>query len=143
MKKRILATILCVCVVVGSLGVPIAQASSVDADTNKEPASTARWTNTATISIDMKLSNGTITSEGQILGKAGTTRISVTFTLDKLVNGVYKYVDSWSASSNSMLCSSSHKTSGCTSGTYKLTVKGTVTKDGYAEPIEDWLTKSF
>ena len=141
MKKRILAAIICICVVAGSLGVPIAQASQVGE--NKEFATTTRWTNTATISLDMKLSSGTITSEGQILGKAGTTRISVTFTLEKLVSGKYQYVDSWTASSNSMLCSSSNKTSGCTSGTYKLTVRGTVTKDNYAEPIEDWLIKTF
>jgi len=141
MKKRVLAAILCFCVVVGTIGVPIAQAGFEDA--YKEPITTKRWTNTATIALAMSFSGGTVTSEGQILGKAGTTRISVTFTLEKLVSGKYQYVDSWPASSNSMLCSSSHKTASCTSGTYKLTVNGTVTKDNYAEPIEDWLIKTF
>jgi len=91
----------------------------------------------------MKFSNGTITSEGQVYGKPGTTKISVTFTLEKLVNGKYQYVDSWSANSNTVLCSSSNKTANCTAGTYRLTVSGTVTKDNYAEPIESWLVKAL
>lgn len=126
MIKRILTTILCICVAIGVLGVPIAQ---------------ARWSNTSSIQLNMSLKSGTITSEGQVLGKAGTTRIEVTFTLEKLINGQYTYVDSWTENSNSILLSSSHKTSNCTSGTYKLTISGTVTKDNYAEPIEDWLIK--
>jgi len=124
----------------GIVGIPIAQADWADANNAAGPT---RWTNTATIALAMSMNNGTITSEGQILGKAGTTRISVTFTLEKLVNGKYSYVDSWSASSNSMICNSSHPTSNCTSGTYRLTVKGTVTKDNYAEPIEYSLTKNL
>ena len=140
MKKRILATILSVCVVMGTIGIPIAQANWTGAE--KEAAAT-RWVNTSTIALAMSFSSGTITSSGQILGDQGTTRIAVTFTLDKLVNGKYEYQDSWSASSSSMLCSSTNKTSSCTSGTYKLSVKGTVTKNNYAEPIEDWLIKTF
>ena len=126
MKKRFLATILCICLVVSVLGVPIAQ---------------ARWTNTASITLDMSISNGTITSKGTIRGNSGTSNIAATYTLEKLVSGKYTYVDSWSDSSSSFYFSNTHTTSNCTSGTYKLTVTGTVTKDGYAEPIEDWLSK--
>ena len=140
MKKRILATILCICVVTGTIGVPIVQARWADTDTAAPPS---RWTNTSIITLDMSFKNGTITSSGLVIGKTGTTRISVLFTLEKLVNGKYTYVDSWSASSNSSTCSSTHDTKNCTSGTYKLTVTGTVTKDNYAEPIEDWLIKTF
>ena len=140
MKKRILATILCICVVTGAVGVPIAQAGWADADTAAPPS---RWTNTSLITLNMSLNNGTITSSGQVVGKTGTTRISVIFTLEKLVGGRYVYVDSWSASSSSMICSSTRDTKNCTSGTYKLTVAGTVTKDNYAEPIEDWLVKNL
>jgi len=67
----------------------------------------------------------------------------VTFTLEKLISGVYSLVDYWTANSNSMLCSTSHKTPNLTSGTYRLTVTGTVTLGGYAEPIKDWLIKTF
>jgi len=140
MKNRILATFLCICVVTGAIGIPIAQAGWADTDTAEHPS---RWTNTLTISLDMSFKNGTITSVGYIVGKTGTTRISVIFTLEKLVNGKYTYVDSWSASSTSTSCSSTHDTKNCTSGTYKLTVTGTVTKNNYAEPIEDWLIKTF
>ena len=128
MKKRILATILCVCIVIGAVGATTAQ---------------ARWTNTSSISLDMSLSSGTMSSEGTVFGKAGTTMIEVTFTLEKLVSGKYSPVDSWQASSYSMFVGSNRYTSSCTSGTYKLSISGTVTKDGYAEPIEDWLIKSF
>lgn len=138
MRKKILATILCICIITGAIGVPVAQANLSD-----NAATPTRWTNCSTISLAINLKNGTMTSEGQIIGKQGTTRISVTFTLEKLVNGKYTYVDSWPASSNSMLCSSIRQTTGCTSGTYKLSVAGTVTKDNYAEPIEDWLIKTF
>jgi len=89
----------------------------------------------------MSLNGGKITSEGVIVGKSGTTGISVTFTLEKLVNGKYIYVDSWSASSSSILLSKTNYTSSCTSGTYKLSVSGTVTKGGYSEDIDDRFTK--
>ena len=139
MRKRYLAFILFVCVLV-VLGTPIAQASTFTDDRVSEQT---RWTNTATILLAMSYSNGTITSEGQIVGKAGTTKISVSFTLEKLVSGKYQYVDSWSASNNSMYCTSSHKTYNCSTGTYKLSLSGTVTKDNYAEPVESWLIKTF
>ena len=140
MKKRILATILCLSIAMVAIGVPITQASAQE---DARSASPTRWTNTATITLGMSYSGCTITSDGQILGNAGTSNISVKFTLEKLVDGKYKLLDSWSASSNSMLCSCSHKTSNCTAGTYKLTVAGTVTKNNYAEPIEYSITKTF
>jgi hypothetical protein len=128
MKKRILATILCLCIVIGAIGVPIAQ---------------AKWTNTQTITLGMSLNNGTITSEGTVVGKSGTTNISVTYTLEKLVNNNYTYVDSWPASSTSIYLGKSNNTYNCTGGTYKLTVIGTVTKGGVVEDIENWFTKTL
>ena len=128
MKKRILATVLCLCLVMGVIGVPFAQ---------------AKWSNTSSIALDMSLSSGTITSKGTVVGKTGTSDISVTYTLEKLVGGRYTHVDSWSASSSSMLSSKTNYTSNCTSGTYKLSISGTVTKDGYIEDIDDWFTKNL
>lgn len=139
-KNRILATILCIFTVIGTVCAPISQASAYD---EARTASTPRWVNTATITLDMKFSNSTITSEGQILGNAGTTDISVNFTLEKLNGGKYNLVDSWAASNNAMYCTSSRKTTNCTTGTYKLTVSGTVTKNNYAEPIELSMVKTF
>ena len=128
MKKQVLATILCLCIVIGVIGGPIAH---------------AKWTNTQTITLSLSLSNGTVTSEGTVRGKSGTSNISVTFTLEKLVGNQYVYVDSWSDSSNSIYLGNTHYTNNCTSGTYKLTIAGTVTKGGVVEDIENWFSKSL
>ena len=128
MKKRILATLLCLCIVIGAIGVPIAQ---------------AKWSNTQTVSLAMSLSGNTLTSEGTVVGKSGTTDISVTYTLEKLVNNKYTYVDSWTANSSSIYLGKTNYTYNCTSGTYKLTVIGTVTKGGVVEDIENSFTKTL
>ena len=141
MKKKTLTAILCICVIVSVFGEPVAQA--VGLGSAEVPIQQSRWTNTSVILLDMKLSSGTVTSEGVVVGKAGTTRIAVTFILEKLVNGNYSYVDSWSASDDSIQLRSTRYTSGCTSGTYKLSISGTVTKDGYNEYISDWFTKTL
>ena len=118
-----LATFLCVLVAIGITGAPNAQ---------------ARWTDIESISLGMSLSSGTVNTSGRVIGKSGTTSISVVFLLEKLVSSAYTYVDSWSASSSSSICSSTHQTNNCTGGTFRLSIYGTVTKDYYSEVIEDW-----
>ena len=128
MKKRIMATILCLCIVISVIGVPVAH---------------AKWSNTQSIALALNLSGGTITSEGMVIGKSGTTNISATFLLEKYVSNQYVYVDSWSDSSNSYVLANSHKTYNCTSGTYRLTITGTVTKGSVVEDIENSFTKTL
>ena len=128
MKKRILAVFLCLCIAIGAIGVPIAH---------------AKWTNTQTIALSLQMSNGTITSEGSVIGKTGTSSISATFLLEKYVGNQYVYVDSWSDNSNSSIFLCTHKTYNCTSGTYRLTITGSVTKSGVVEDIENSFTKTL
>ena len=131
MKKRFLSALLCICLVVAVVGFATT------------PTAQARWTNTRSIKLDMALKNDQMTSEGTISGYVGTTSISASFVLEKLVNGQYQYVDSWVAFSNTILLSSSRLTQNCTGGTYKLSISGTVVKDNHAEYVSDWLIKTF
>jgi hypothetical protein len=102
-----------------------------------------RWDNTAIISLSMQLDGSVIDCEGAVIGQAGTSSISATYTLEKLEDGSYRYVDSWSDNERDMVLATEKDVSGCTGGTYRLSVSATVTKDGYAESVYDWLTKSL
>lgn len=137
MKKRILSAILCVITVVGAFGLPSAQAvsSELAASENLSGGAELRWANTASITLNMQRNNNRVTSDSVIVGFAGTTRISASFTLEKLVNGEYVNVDSWTASSNSMILNNSRVTPNCTAGTYKLSVSATVTRNGTPENV--------
>lgn len=146
MKKRFVSAILCMFAIFGVLGLPSVQAASTLPDvggaaSSDEPA--LRWVNTASITLNMSRSNNKVTSETVVTGKAGTTSISASFTLERLVNGNYVLVDSWTASSSSMLLKDIHTTSNCPSGTYKLTVEATVTRNGTSEYVSDSLSKSL
>jgi hypothetical protein len=139
MKKRIIAAILCVCALFGAISIPSATASAV------QPGAviTPEWTNVNSIKLNMSFNNGTITSEGTVTGYSGTTYISVSFTLEKQESGQYKYVDSWTASSTTMLLGNSHSTPKCTAGIYRLSISGTAMRNGTAESFSDWLVKTF
>jgi len=145
MKKRILATILCICTLFGMVGAYSASADNLTpADDFLELGNTLDWKNIATISLAMSYNNGTITSEGRVTGQSGTTKITASFVLAKQgANGVFSVVDSWSASSDSIMLSSSRTTSGMTAGTYKLTVTTTVTRNGTNETVTESLTKTL
>jgi len=139
MKKRVFATILCICALVGTIGIPSVSASAAQPGVEVTPY----WSNVNSIKLNMSLSNGTITSEATVTGYTGTTYISATFTLEKLNGNQYERVDSWTASNSAMLLSNSHSTSKCTAGTYRLSISGTATKNGTSESFSDWLIKSF
>jgi len=139
MKTRILAIILCICTVIGATGIPSVYASALQPNGDISP----RWQNINSITLDMSFSNGTVTSSARVTGQTGTTKISATFTLERLTNGQYKYVDSWPADSTTILLSSSRSTTSCTTGTYKISISGTATKNGVVEPFSDSLIKNF
>ncbi|MDR2569454.1 MAG: hypothetical protein LBD23_04025 [Oscillospiraceae bacterium] len=128
MKKRFLAIILCVGILMMAVGSPIAQ---------------ARWTHLRSINLNMSHRNNTITSSTSISGLSGTTRITASFILEVLVNGQYQHVDSWSASSNSILLSNTRETSNCSARTYRLRVTATVTRNGTNETVSDSIVRSF
>jgi hypothetical protein len=86
-------------------------------------------------------SNNIVTSTTSISGLSGTTRISAIFTLERLENGRYQQVDSWSASSNSITLLNTRNTSNCPSGTYRLNVTVTITRNGTDETVSDSLVR--
>jgi hypothetical protein len=141
MKNRVLVSVLCVCTLLAAIGLPGVAATAADQRTVTSPS--LRWANVNSIKLGMSLSGGKVTSEGTVTGYSGTTAITAAFTLEKLINGKYEYVDSWSSSSSTMLLSCSRSTSNCTSGTYKLSISGTATRNGVIESFADWLIKSI
>lgn len=128
MKKRVSLTLLCVCLLIGTIGFTTTAAEVEEI----EPF----WQNAAAITLDMSRNGGTVTSSGRIAGQAGTTAISASFTLARQnANGTFTNVDSWTASSNSMLVSSSRSTTGQSAGTYRLSVSASVTRNGTIETV--------
>jgi hypothetical protein len=114
-----------------------AEAATPDADISP------RWMNVNSIKLNMSLDNKEVTSNGTVTGYSGTTYISATFSLEKLIGGQYQPVDTWYASTATMLLSSSYITSNCTAGSYRLSVSGTATRNGIVEPFSDWLIKTL
>lgn len=144
MRKRILSTLLCVFAVVGVFGLPSAQAVSEHPISEEVSEGTMlRWANCASITLDMRRSNNKITSDSGITGKAGTTNITASYILERLVSGSYVEVDAWTASSNSMILSDSHETPNCPAGNYKLSVSATVTRNGIPEDVSESYVEVF
>ena len=120
MRKRIIATLLCIIIVFGIFTVP----------------AQARWTNCASISLAMSLKNGTVSWSGSIEGNSDTIYISASYTLEKLgTNGNYNLVGYWSNLNTTRTTLDSGSSVTNTSGTYKLTLSGTVQSSTYSEPI--------
>jgi len=104
------------------------------------------WENVASIFLDMKFSNGIITSTGTVTGKSGTTAISATFILERRnTNGTFTEVDRWTANHGSitMLLSTSRSTRNQSAGTYRLSVIATVTRNGKLETVTGNHTTTF
>ena len=129
MKKRIITTLLCVVMVLGLLTIP----------------ASARWTNCASISLGMSRTNGTISWSGNIVGYSDTIEITADYVLEKLgSNGKYTLVDSWTGLSTTRTSlNSSDSAPNTSSGTYRLSLSGTVKSAGYTEPITASITKTF
>jgi len=93
----------------------------------------------------MSYSNGTVTWGGSILGNSDTTKITANYTLEKLgSNGKYTVVDQWLnlSTTTRIVLNSSGSASG-TSGTYRLSLSGTVKSASYSESIYSSLVKTF
>ena len=158
MKQKVLAAILFVCVTIGVIGSPVAAAVDdeygwtgvqvpVMADLEVMPGYieiAPLWEIISTLRLDMSFNNGVITSNGSVSGRAGTTSISATYTLERQqANGTFQRVDSWSANSNSMILTSSRTTSNMIRGTYRLSVTVTATRNGVVETASETLTRTF
>lgn len=134
MTKRISLALLCVCLVIGMTGLTTTAAAAEPYQVEIEPF----WQNVAAITLNMSRNGGTVTSMGQILGQAGTTAISASFTLARQnANGTFTNVDSWITNSSSMATSSSRSTTGQSAGTYRLSVTVRVTRNGTVETVSE------
>lgn len=121
MKRRVIATILTFCLICA--GVTMTAAAS-------QPSIVPLWDNASGVTLGLTKSGSNVNWCGTITGKSGTTKITATYILYKLTDGSYKFVDSWYKSGTSATLRSSGTASGCTSGTYKLSVSGVVTRNG-------------
>lgn len=129
MKKRIFTALLCLIMVFSIFSIP----------------AQARWTNCASISLGISYSNGTVSWTGRIEGNSDTTKITANYTLEKLgSDGKYAVVDTWTGLSTTTrtILNSSGSASG-TSGTYRLTLSGTVQSATYSEPISSSVVRTF
>lgn len=139
MKSRVLLLILCTCIMLGTVHIPLTAAAP-----NIASGIQPFWVNVANVSLSMSYSSGKINWVGQIKGLSGTNSIVASYTLEKKgSNGGYTFVDSWqNLKSSSSILISNGSTSG-TAGTYKLTVSITVTRNGVTETVTDSLEKSL
>ncbi|GHV06025.1 hypothetical protein FACS1894217_03910 [Clostridia bacterium] len=124
MGKRIMAMVV-------ALGMVL----SVGAISFAVEATTPFWANVNTINASISFSSGNAVCSVTILGKAGTTSISATCTLQRKVGTSYITVGSWSASSSSQTLSSSKSYAATSGQTYRLSVTAKVTKSGTVENI--------
>lgn len=128
MKRKLLAIILCIGILGVAIGAPIAQ---------------ARWTHLRSMTLNLSRSNNTVTSSTTIMGQSGTTRISASFILERVVNGQYQQIDTWTASSNSTSLTNTRETSNCPSGIYRLRVTAIITRNGTTETVPDSLVRAL
>ena len=136
MRKRVAILLVCVCLVIGVVGISSTAAAVDFPYMGIDPF----WTNTASIRLDMNLSNGNIISNGSVTGQNGTTGISATFTLSRQnANGTFTVVDTWSAThgASTMILTSSRTTAGQSAGTYRLSVTSRVTRNGTTETVSE------
>ena len=128
MKKRLLSALLCTIMIFTAIAIP----------------AQARWTNCASIELAMTYSNGIVTWTGSILGHSDTTKITASYTLEKLgSNGQYTLVGQWTNLNTTRSILNSSGTVSGTSGTYRLKMTGTVQTATYSEPISSTLVKTF
>jgi len=137
MKKTLLSAIVSICLIFCVSVPPVAFAS--DGDNPYQP----QWDNVSKINLTMNYSGGAVNWAGEIEGYSGVTKISATFTLEKRnASGKYEYVDSWAASSTkAYLYKEASKTA--SRGTYRLSVKATVTGSAGTETVTDSLVKTL
>ena len=94
----------------------------------------ARWVNTMGISCEVTFSSRTATCNGDIDALSGST-ISGTLTLYKKNGSSWDYVTSWNKSSSSSSLTINEKYTVNSAGTYRVTLTGTVTRNGTSEYV--------
>jgi hypothetical protein len=136
MVKHIVATILCVCLVVSlpqtaaAIGESGRLSSSGSGTTYK-----MRWTHHESIALAMRRTGNEVGWSGYIVGQPGTTKITATFYLYKDAGVGWMYVGSWPAlTTNSSILISSGSAVG-TAGRYKLIVYSSATRNGTTENV--------
>jgi len=141
--KRVVFFTVCLVLLSGVVGNFTASAGELK---QEEPVVELLWENTASISLHMSFSNGTITSTGRVNGQNGTTAISATFVLARRnANGTFTEVDRWSATNGvlPMQLSTSRTTRNQPTGTYRLSVTAQVTRNGKTETVFGNHTATF
>ena len=137
MKKRIFAVV-CACLMLFGVAQVNAgaRASYDDVEQFTEPIYVAPfWDNIWSISLGLSRSGGNVNWSGDVVGFPGTTRITATFTLERVDDfGRFAFVNSWSHSTNSAVLMASGSTPGAV-GTYRLTITTTVTRHGINETV--------
>lgn len=135
MTKRIVSFCVCFVLLAGFIGSYSAVAvEQKEKDIIVEPF----WENAAVINLDMTFSNGTITSTGVVVGRAGTTAVSATFVLaQRNTNGTFTEVDRWTArnGNNATRLTTSRTTRNLSTGTYRLSVTASVVRNGSVEIV--------
>jgi len=129
MKKRILSIILCFVLVFSVLSI----------------SAQARWTNCASISLGMSRSNGIVSWSGNIEGNSDTIKITANYVLERLdSNNQYVLVGTWqNLKTTTKTYLNSSGSASAPSGTYRLTLTGTVDTASYSEPISAVFVKTI
>jgi hypothetical protein len=111
-----------------------AQSTRQDSSKLSEPVQ-LRWTNIASIITCLSFSNGKGTLSGEVIGHPGTTQITAYATLKRQnIDNTYTTVASWNdLSTNSDLLIFSQTYYVSRGYTYKLTLTGTVYRNGTSE----------
>lgn len=137
MKHRIFAVV-CACLMLFSVTQVSATANVPcdDVEQFAEPSEIAAfWDNIHAISLDMSRSGGNINWSGNVIGFSGTTRITAAYTLERDDGqGRWVFVGSWSRNADSSILMASGSAPGA-AGTYRLTVRTTVTRNGVNETV--------
>jgi hypothetical protein len=130
--KRIAALLLAIMVTLTPLTQAVAFWDSADSGMSLQ------WANASTVTAVISLDGSTATCKATIVGKSGTTYIEADLRLYRQnTTGSWTLVDSWlnrSVSGINLQISEPHTV---TSGTYKLTVDGEVTRNGTVETVSN------
>ena len=130
MKKRFIAAIVSVCVMLGMASAPaVAVGGFIPI--------TPYWLNVSEISFTMSRTSGTVNWSSTIYGLSGTTSITATYMLYKKDSGGnYTSLGTWNASSTTQKLTASGSATGA-AGTYKITVTAKVTRNGTTETVDN------
>ncbi|GHV16569.1 hypothetical protein FACS18949_18430 [Clostridia bacterium] len=125
MGKRILAAVAALCILMSTATMGLAA-----------PGIAPLWTNVSNTTTSITFSGSSAVCSVGIVGKAGTTSISATYTLEIKGSGGYSSVGSWRESSSKQILTSSQTYSVKPGQTYRLNVTASATASGGTENIE-------